>query len=112
MLTGLDKDVLIGNTYVPPVGTRYQSLTPFQDLQEDIQKFNNCYVCIAGDLNSHTNTSRDYVEVKDFTPEQLNFDIEAQNYLDNIKYLHSYNIRLSRSNMDQQKAQFTWYTIN
>ena len=65
VLTGFDKDVLIGNTYVPPEGTRYQSLTPFQDLQEDIQKFNNCYVCIAGDLNSHTNTIRDDVEIKD-----------------------------------------------
>ena len=103
VLTGSDKDVLIGNTYVPPEGTKYQSLTPFQDLQEDIQKFNNCYVCIAGDLNSHTNTIRDYVEVNDFMPEQLNFDIEAQNHLYNIQMLNSHNIRLSRSNMDQRR---------
>ena len=103
LLIGLDQDLIVGNTYVPPEGTRYQSLTPFQDLQEDIQKFYNCYVCLAGDLNSHTNTNRDYVEVIDFMPEQLNFDIEAQNHINNIKILLSHNIRLSRSNMDQRR---------
>ena len=33
---GTDKDVLIGNTYIPPVGTRYESVTPFLDLLEPI----------------------------------------------------------------------------
>ena len=91
VLTGSDKDVLIGNTYVPPEGTRYQSLTPFQDLQEEIQKFNNCDVCIAGDLNSHTGTKRDYVVSDDFIPDQLNFDMEAQAVLNNIAKLNTNN---------------------
>ena len=31
-LTGADKDIMIGNTYIPPKGTRYENLTPFQYL--------------------------------------------------------------------------------
>ena len=102
LLTGTDKDVILGNTYIPPDRTRYQSLTPFQDLHDDMQKFSNCYVCIAGDLNSHTSIGRDYGKVGDFIPEQLNFDIDAQNHLLEINWLHALNIRLNRSNSDKR----------
>ena len=102
-LTGADKDNIIGNTYIPPEGTRYQNFTPFQELQAEIQKFNNCSVCIVGDLNSHTNINRDYVEATDLMPEQLNFDVEMQNHLNSVKMIHSHNIRLCRSNTDLRK---------
>ena len=93
---------MIGNTYVPPEGTRYQSLTPFQDLQEEVVKFDNCYICIAGDLNSHTGTVRDYIEINDFMPEQLDFDSEVHNHLSSIRWLQDHNISLGRSNVDHR----------
>ena len=31
-LLGMDKDLMLGNTYIPPENSRYYSLTPFQDL--------------------------------------------------------------------------------
>ena len=99
---GTDKDVMFGNTYVPPVGSRYQHYTPFTDLQEEVLKYKNCYVCIAGDLNSRTGTDRDYVVMEDFVPVQLNYDSEAQIQLNSIKLLLHHNIRLSRSNVDKK----------
>ena len=99
---GTDKDIMVGNTYVPPMGTRFQSITPFQELQVEIIKYDNCYVCIAGDLNSHTGTVRDYVEIEDFMPDQLNSDREAVNQLNCVKLLQSHRIRLSRSNTDSR----------
>ena len=103
LLVGTDKDLMVGNTYIPPEKTRYHSLTPYQDLQEEIIKFSNCYICFAGDLNSHTNTIRDYVKVKDFMVEQLNYDTETQNHLSSIKYVKGSNIRLDRANSDHSK---------
>ena len=100
---GTGKDVMFGNTYVPPDGTRYQNLTPFMDLREEVRKYENHHVCIAGDLNSHTGTDRDYVVAEDFEPEQLDFDSEAQNYLNNINLLKHHKISLSRSNVDRRK---------
>ena len=35
-ILNMDKDVIFGNIYIPPDHTRYQNLTPFQELQEDI----------------------------------------------------------------------------
>ena len=49
-------------------------------------KFKDNYICIAGDLNSHTGTERDYVIIDDFNQEQLDCDNEAQALLDNVTY--------------------------
>ena len=100
VLVGTDKDLMVGNTYIPPHKTRYHNLTPYVDLQKEFDKFSNCYICFAGDLNSHTNNIRDYVEEKDFMVDQLNYDTEAQNNLSIIKYVKRCNIRLDRSNSD------------
>ena len=64
-LLGTERDWVIGNTYIPPEGTKYESSTPYQDLQQGIQKFSDCYCCIAGDLNSRTKDLRDHVLVSD-----------------------------------------------
>ena len=103
LFIGTDTDVMIGNTYIPPYKTRYESRTPYQDLQDELLKFKNNPICIAGDLNSHSGTNRDYVEIEDFNTEQLNFDSEAQNHLNNILWLKNNNINLSRSNVDHRK---------
>ena len=99
-----DKDVLLGNTYIPPDRTRYQSLTPFQELQEDILKFDDYHICIAGDFNSHTKNLRDYIVRNDFVPEQLEFDEDAQNGLTSLNLLTSNNIILDRQNSDTSRV--------
>ena len=99
-ILSLDRDVVLGNTYIPPQHSRYHNPTPFQDLQEEIHNFEDNYICIAGDFNSHTRTSRDYVIRNDFAPEQLKFDEDAQNGLDNLNLLINYNISPDRQNID------------
>ena len=103
-ILSLDKDVLLGNTYIPPEHTRYQNLTPFQELQEEILKFDDYYICIAGDLNSRTNTLRDYIVRNDFVPEQFEFDEDAQNGLTSLNLLTSNDISLDRQNSDTKVA--------
>ena len=103
-LLGTDKHVLIGNTYIPPVGTRYESVTPFFDLQDELMRFKDSHICIAGDLNSHSGTDRDYVISEDFTPDQLAFDSESQCLLTNTAWLSSKMFNLSRSNTDFRKV--------
>ena len=94
---------MIGNTYIPPENSRYQSLTPFQELQDELIKFGDCYFCIAGDLNSHTGKKRDHVESSDFTEDQLNFDVEAQTNVASLKYLQNNNIKVNRQNESSQR---------
>ena len=53
-------------------------------------------------MNSHSGTDRDYVEIEDFTPEQLNFDSDVQNRLNNIIWLQNNDINLSRANTSQK----------
>ena len=53
-------------------------------------------------MNSHSGTDRDYVEIEDFTPEQLNFDSDVQNHLNNIIWLQNNDINLSRANTSQK----------
>ena len=102
-LTGTDKDVMLGNTYIPPVTSGYRNETAYQDLQEELIKFNTNHICIAGDLNSHSGTDRDYVEIEDFTPEHLNFDSDSQEHLSNIMWLQNNNISLNRQNSDHRR---------
>ena len=96
----MDKDVVLGNIYIPPQHSRYHNLTPFQDLEEEINKFEDNFICLAGDFNSHTNTSRDYVVRNDFVPEQLDFDEDAQNGLGNFNLLVNHSINPDRQNSD------------
>ena len=103
LLIGTDKDVMLGNTYIPPGNTNYYNATAFQNLQEELIKFNNNIFCIAGDLNSHSGTVRDYVEIEDFTPEHLNFDSDSQEHLNNIIWLQNNGINLNRENQDQKR---------
>ena len=102
-LMGTDKDIVIGNTYIPPVGTKYVSATPYLDLQDELMRFRDSHICITGDLNSHTGTKRDYVVSDDFIPDQLNFDMEAQALLNNIAKLNTNNCKLNRSNEDPKQ---------
>ena len=61
---------------------------------------NDCYLCIGGDLNSHTKDLRDYVLASDFEQDQLSYDDDAQTSLSNTKFLSERNIRLERKNTD------------
>ena len=99
---GTDKDVMIGNTYIPPIGTKYESANPYLELQDEVLKFKENYICIAGDLNSHSGTDRDYVVIDDFTSEQINYDSEAQRILNDIAWLSNKGINPSRSNTDHR----------
>ena len=103
-LLGTDKDIMLGNTYIPPEGSTYCSLTPYQDLQQELLKFSDCYFCIAGDLNSRTKNLRDYVLPSDFEQDQLDFDTEVNISLKSTKMLKDLNIRLERQSTDTVNA--------
>ena len=102
-LIGTDKDLMIGNTYLPPERSNYNNATAYQELQNELLKFKNNHFYIAGDLNSHSGTIRDYIEKEDFMPEQLNFDSEVQDYLNNISWLQNNNISLNRENSSHKR---------
>ena len=63
--TGLEKDILFGNVYVPPITSDYSDLSLFDDLEEEIimlNSDNNKFICICGDLNAHFGILSDRLE--------------------------------------------------
>ena len=50
-LTGYDKDVIVGNVYIPPVGTRYENDVPLVEIQDEMVNFAiDNLICLTGTL--------------------------------------------------------------
>ena len=85
ILTGYDKDVLVGNVYIPPEGTRYQNDVPLVEIQDEMVNFAiDNLICLTGDFNAHTKTNKDFIVGNEFIMNQLEFDSEISAMLDDL----------------------------
>ena len=95
----LDKDLLLGNIYIPPPSSPYASDDMFMDLEMSLLDLNyiNYHVMLVGDFNAHTSMRADYIDLQ----EDLRDELELSNCTD---ILESYNCRTDRSNRDKTKC--------
>ena len=62
-LLGLDQDILLGNIYIPPEGTRYTKPEYFIEIENELaQLCESRYVCLCGDMNGYTGTLADFLD--------------------------------------------------
>jgi len=96
---GVDKDLILGNVYVPPPNSPYARVDMFTELEMNLLDINYSehYVMMVGDFNSHTSSRVDYV----------NLDDEVANELDVVNcpdVLAECNCTVQRSNQDRTKC--------
>ena len=104
-LTGYDKDVIVGNVYIPPVRTRYEHDVPLVEIQDEMVNFAiDNLICLTGDFNAHTKTTRDFIVGNEFIMNQLEFDSEISAMLDDLGTLNVLGIQLNRNNQDIQNV--------
>ena len=100
-LTGYGKDVVVGNIYIPPRGTRFESDAPFTEIEDEMVIFSDDnLICLTGDFNAHTKTDNDYIVADDFIMNQLEFDPDIATILDDLSKLDSLGIEVDRNNKD------------
>ena len=101
-LTGYGKNVIVGNIYIPPRGTRFESDAPFTEIEDEMVNFSDDsnLIILTGDFNAHTKTDKDYIVVDDFIINQLEFDTDIAAMLDDISKLDSLGIDIKRKNKD------------
>lgn len=61
-ITNLEYDILCGNVYVPPEGSRYTSPEYFAEIENEIVKFGEGkFRLILGDMNAHTGNMYEFI---------------------------------------------------
>ena len=104
-LTGYDKDVIVGNVYIPPVGTRYENDAPLVEIKDEMVDISiDNLICLTGDFNAHTKTTRDFIVGNEFIMNQLEFDSEISAMLDDLGTLNVLGIQINRNNQDIQNV--------
>ena len=73
----IDKDLLLGNVYLPPANSPYAHTDMFNDLEMSLLELNyiNYYSLITGDFNAHTSTKEDFINLS----QELALDVDAIN---------------------------------
>ncbi len=105
-LFGMDKDLLLGNVYLPPSNSPYAGEDMFADIERNLLDlgYTNYNVIIVGDFNAHTSTKQDYIDLSDETVENLG----VRNCTD---LLELYNCKVHRSNLDKTKCDLYGYKL-
>ena len=98
-LFGMDKDLLLGNVYLPPPNSPYAGEDMFADIERSLldHRYTNYNLIIVGDFNAHTSTKQDYIDLSDETAENLG----VRNCTDLFEL---YNCKVNRSNQDKTKC--------
>ena len=64
-ITGLTKYVLLGVVYIPSEGSKYTSVSAFEECESELLELrlscNDAFVCMCGDFNARTGNLRDLV---------------------------------------------------
>ena len=106
-LLNTEKNVLLGAIYIPPQGTQYSTIDSFDEIQGDLIDINaneKCDVILAGDFNSYTSTSIDYISIdtdNDITPDLEDLQpttLNGENELDMI------GVQKIRCSLDKHKV--------
>ncbi len=99
MLFGTEKDVLLGNVYMPPHNSPYAYQDMFADLEMSLLEMNyaNYHVILVGDFNAHTSDCVDYINLQEDVLDELG----VRNCPD---IMEMYNCKVKRCNQDKTKC--------
>ncbi len=103
---GLEKNVYVGNVYVPPEGSRYGDVEHFVDIESewvDICANDDSFLILGGDFNSHSGNLNDLVEFDNYVFDESFIDSQDELWLsyDNLRAL---NFDLQRYNTCKQRV--------
>jgi len=98
-LLGIDKDLLLGNVYLPPANSPYANDQMFSELEMSLLELNytTYYSLIAGDFNAHTSTKEDFIDLS----EEIAADV---NVINCREALEANNCKIQRSNQDNSRC--------
>lgn len=102
---GLDKDILIGNVYVPPQYSRFFNDDEFEFFEQEIASAcsRDGYICILGDFNAQTGELAFFTSADDFLAEYFHFDESTVEFFDQKCVLEKYQVQINRISMDKKK---------
>lgn len=102
---GLDKDILIGNVYIPPQDSRFFNDDEFEFFEQEIASAcsRDDYVCILGDFNAQTGELADFTSADNFLAEYFHFDEGTVEFFDQKCVLEKYQVQINRISMDKKK---------
>lgn len=85
---GTDKNVLLGNIYIPPENTKYSCLDAFNEIESEMFQLSehSDLIGLLGDINAKTGKLLDYVE----TDKSLLNIFDLQDDVDLINYMYDY----------------------
>lgn len=85
---GTDKNVLLGNIYIPPENTKYSCLDAFNEIESEMFQLSehSDLIGLLGDINAKTGKLLDYVE----TDKSLLTIFDLQDDVDLINYMYDY----------------------
>ena len=101
----VDQDMLLGNVYIPPEGTRYTTIEYFTEIERELSE--QCefrYVCVCGDMNGYTSTMNDFVEAGRSVDEDMDDFESTDSTVIQSTYFDDVNIQKKRSSMDKHRA--------
>ena len=83
------------------MGTRYEHDVPLVEIQDEMVNFAiDNLICLTGDFNAHTKTTRDFIVGNEFIMNQLEFDSEISAMFDDLGTLDALGIQINRNNQD------------
>ena len=100
----LGYNLVIGNLYIPPVGTKYLSGDELDIVLEDMININaeyNCDFCVVGDCNVRTASLVDYVTLDPQISQEAGMD-EESNFFISEESLADKCIQTKRVNSDHK----------
>lgn len=103
--------ILIGNIYVPPMGSRFFNHNVFESIELEIISFQIDYgidyVCLNGDFNARTNLEKDFVNLNHNIAIHNEMGMEIVDDLNMEEHFDCLNLHMDRNNSDNSKTNFS-----
>ena len=101
-LTNLESDILCGNIYIPPCGSKYAHEDPYLEIQTEFNHYctGSNDVIMFGDYNSRTANLPDFLAADKFTSHLQNGDSLYNESMEVLECLNSCNFPLERKSAD------------
>ena len=102
--TNASNNLVIGATYIPPESSRFFNQKEFDLFENEIIHMSSQYInlLIAGDLNCHTGSLSDFLQIDTFLFNQMNLDYDAISYFNQSQHLLDNGLSLERNTHDNK----------
>ena len=101
-LTHLESDIICGNVYIPPYGSKYAHEDPYLEIQTEYSNFSSTFrnIILLGDFNSRTSSLPDFVIADEFISQIQNDDLLYNESMQVLNCLYKSNFPTDRKSAD------------